>query len=204
METNYRVAYDKGWQDLKKKNPEEIASRLAVSYSVSNRQFTVTFFAVEYVLDCVSETIWRKADSKVPEIMASIIILNYLSFSDEARKPESRWVSLKEMPNGGALFYPAFHKNTIQVLIESFGSQPKKLVNCAATLGGQLTAMGSAAVVFQAFPEIPLCVVVWEGDDEVRANATVLYDPSTSDLLHIETLIGLGMYLAEQLKKLAA
>lgn len=204
METNYRIAYNKGWHDLKGKEPEEIAARLAVSYSADNRQFTVTFFAEDYVLDCESETIWRKADGKVPEIMTSIIILNYLSYSEKAQKPAGEWVSLKEMPNGGALFYPAFHKNTIQVLIDSFGKQAQKLVSCATKLNGQPTSMGSAAVIFQAFPEIPLCIVIWEGDEDVPANATVLYDPTTSYLLHIETVIGLGMYVADKLQRLAA
>lgn len=203
METNYRIAYNKGWQDLKKRVPEEVAARLAVSYCNSTRQFTVTFFDSEYILDCAEKTIWRKSDGQVPEIMASIIILNYLSYSEESQKPENKWVSLKEMPNGGALFYPAFQKNAIQILVESFGTQPQKLLSCGTALGGQSNSMGSTSVVFQAFPEIPLCIVIWEGDEEVRPNATVLYDPSTANLLHIESLIGLGMYLAEKLKKLA-
>ena len=33
MNTNYRIAYDKYWQDLKRKVPEEIATQLAVSYN---------------------------------------------------------------------------------------------------------------------------------------------------------------------------
>lgn len=52
-------------------------------------------------------------------------------------------------------------------------------------------------------PEVLLCVVIWEGDNEVRANATVLYKPSVAGLLHIESVIGVGMYLGERLKKLA-
>lgn len=204
METNYRIAYHAGWQDLKKKEPEEIASRLSVSYCNSTRQFTVPFFNEEYILDWDSETIHRKTGGQAPEIMASIIILNYLSFSDVSPKPGHKWVSLKEIPNGGALFYPAFQKNTIGVLIDTFGQQPKQLLTCAAALGGRPAPFGNVSVVFQAFPEIPLCVIMWEGDEEVRTNATLLYDPSVADLLHIESLIGLGMYLAVQLKRLAA
>ncbi len=40
------------------------------------------------------------------------------------------------------------------------------------------------------------------GDEEIRANATVLYDPSVAQLLHIESVIGLGMYLSAKLKQL--
>ncbi len=203
MDTNYRIAYNEGWKQLKKKNPEEVASRLSAAYCSEARQFAVTFFNEEYILDCDKETIVRKADGTAPDMTASIIILNYLSFSEVPQKLEYKWVSLKEIPNGGALFYPAFRKTAIESLIKTFGRQPGQLLACAAALGGQPSSLGSVSAVFNAFPEIPLCAVIWEGDEEVPANATVLYDPSVARLLHVESIIGLGAYLTEKLEQLA-
>ena len=203
METNYRIAYNKWWQDLKRKVPEEIAEQLAVTYCSNTRQFVVTFFNLEYILDCNTETIYRKTDGHVPNIMASIIMLNYLAYAQSPQETENKWISLKEIPNGGMLFYPAFHKNSIIGLIKAFGHQSEHLLACAATLGGQSAAYGDASAIFQIFPEIRLCVIVWEGDEEVRPNATILFEPSIEHLLHIESVIGLGMYLASQLKRQA-
>ena len=203
METNYRIAYDKYWQDLKRKVPEEISTQLAVTYSSDTRQFVVTFFNSEYILDCNSETICRKTDGLVPEMMASIIMLNYLAYARSPQETAKKWVSLKEISNGGMLFYPAFHKNSIVGLIKAFGDKPKQLLACAEALGGQSASFGDACVIFQAFPEISLCVIVWEGDEEVRANATILFEPSIEHLLHMESVIGLGMYLATKLKQRA-
>ena len=202
METNYRIAYDKWWQDLKRKVPEEIATQLAVSYCSNTRQFVVTFFSAEYILDCDTEKIYRKADGHVPEIMASIIMLNYLAYAQARQESAKKWVSLKEIPNGGMLFYPAFHKQSIVGLIKAFGHDAKQLLACSAALGGHSTSSGDSSVIYQAFPEIPLRVIIWEGDDEVRANATLLFEPSIEHLLHIESIIGLGMYLVSQLKRL--
>jgi hypothetical protein len=204
METNYRVAYNKYWQDLKRMVPEEIATHLAVTYSRHTQQFVVKFFNSEYILDCNNETVYRKTDGLVPEISASIIMLNYLAYAKPPRETAKKWVSLKEIPNGGMLFYPAFHKNSILGLIKAFGHQSKQLFPCAAALGGEPSSFGDASAVFQAFPEIPLCVIVWEGDEEVRPNATILFEPSIEHLLHIESTIGLGMYLASQLKRRAS
>ncbi|MHB8075200.1 DUF3786 domain-containing protein [Desulfosporosinus fructosivorans] len=201
METNYRIAYDKYWQDLKRKVPEEIATQLAVTYSSDTRQFVVTFFNSEYILDCNNETIYRKTDGHVPEINVCIIMLNYLTYAQSPQETAKKWVSLKEIPNGGMLFYPAFHKNSIEGLIKAFGHQSKQLLASGSVLNGQPASLGDASVIFQAFPEIPLCVVVWEGDEEVRANATILFEPSIEHLLHIESAIGLGMYLASKLKR---
>jgi len=203
LETNYQIAYQKWWQDVKRRTPEEIATQLAVTYYSNTRQFVVTFFNLEYILDCDTEKIYGKIDGQVPDIMASIIMLNYLAYARTPPETAKKWVSLKEIPNGGMLFYPAFHKNSIIGLVKAFGHQSSLLLACATALGGQPTSFGDASVIFQAFPEIPLCVIVWEGDEEVRANATLLFEPSIEHRLHIESVIGLGMYLASQLKRKA-
>jgi len=201
VKTNYRIAYDKYWLDLKNKVPEEIVTQLAVKYDISTRQFVVTFFNSEYILDCDTETISRRTDGHVPEIIASILILNYLVYAQTPMKMAKKWVSLKEIPNGGMLFYPAFYKYSLVGLIDAFGHQPEQLLESAATLGGQPASFGDASVICQAFPEIPLCVIVWEGDEEIRPNATILFQPSIERLLHIESIIGLGAYLAEKLQR---
>ncbi|MDP4160951.1 MAG: DUF3786 domain-containing protein, partial [Bacillota bacterium] len=86
----------------------------------------------------------------------------------------------------------------------AFGHQASLLMTAGRSLGAQAGPYGDASVVFRAFPEIPLCVIVWEGDEEVRANATILYDPSIELMLDSAITIDLGIYLAGQLKRLAA
>ncbi|AFQ44333.1 DUF3786 domain-containing protein [Desulfosporosinus meridiei] len=202
MESNYRVVYDKFWQDIKKRDPKEITAARALSYSSYTRQFVVMFFNEEYIVDSAKETIWRKADGYVPDVVATIIILNYLAYAQPLPESAPNWVSIKEIP-GGMIFYSAFHKTAISVLIEAFGHQTSRLMTAARSLGGQAGPFGDASVVFRAFPEIPLCVIVWQGDEEVRANATILYDPSIELMLRSAISIDLGIYLAGQLKRLA-
>ncbi|AFM39506.1 hypothetical protein Desaci_0439 [Desulfosporosinus acidiphilus SJ4] len=199
METNYRIAYDKYWQDIKEKQAEEITKNRAVSYNSQCHQFEVSFFNSEYVLDCPAEKIYRKSDGHSLDIMGSIIMLNYLAYARPLQRSIHKWISLKEIPNGGALFYPAFHKNSIIPLVKAFGVQSQELYRVAATMGGRQADLGDAAVIFQVFPEISMCVVVWEGDEEVRGNATILYEPGVDELLHIESVIGLGSYISEKL-----
>jgi hypothetical protein len=202
IESSYRVVYSKFWRDIKQRDPEEIMAARAVSYNSNTRQFVVMFFNEEYIVDSDKETICRKADGHVPDVMATIIILNYLAYAQPLPKSTPSWVSVKEIP-GGTLFYSAFYKTAISVLIEAFGHQACRLMTVARSLGGQAGPFGDASVVFRAFPEIPLCVIVWEGDEEVRANATMLYDPSIELMLQNAISIDLGVYLAGQLKRLA-
>jgi len=202
--TNYHIAYDKGWCDLKNKEPEEIARNMGVTYFSDNQQFIVPFLSENYIIDCNSETIWQETNGCVPKIEAAILLLHYLSFSQVTAEVTDKWVSLKEIPNGGILFYPAFYKVAIGGLIKNFGHQPKRLLKCAALLGGRPTSSGTASATFSVFPKIPLCIILWEGDEEISSNATILFDLSIEHFLHIESIIGLGTYVAAELVQLAS
>ncbi|XER15024.1 hypothetical protein SATMO3_53070 [Sporomusa aerivorans] len=181
-----------------------MASAMKVTYLSDKQQFIVPFFNENYIVDCNTQSICHAANGTVPGIGALILILHYLTFFETRAEPVHKWVSLKEIPNGGMLFYPAFHKESICGLIKAFGHQSSLLLECAKRIGGQQAGFGDASAVFQAFPQIPLCAVIWEGDEEVSANATILFDPSIEHYLHIESVIGLGGYLATKLIKLAA
>lgn len=199
MKTNYKVAYDKEWGKLKEKNAKDIADKLDVLYCSDKKQFTVTFLNEEYILDYNYETIYKK-DSKVPlNIDASIMILNYLTFSNTHINISNEWVSLKEIPNGGALFYPAFYKSSILELINKFGSNCEFFSQCSIKIGGIPADFADKSFVFKVLPKISICIAVWEGDDEISPNCTILFDPSIQYLVHIETVIALGGYLADTL-----
>jgi hypothetical protein len=202
--TNYRIAYDKGWCDLKNRAPEEISDNMAVTYCSSKKQFIVPFLNKNYIIDCSNEMIWQESDGGIPKIETAILLLHYLSFFQLPVSIANKWVSLKEIPNGGILFYPAFYREAIGGLIKAFGHQPKRLLECAALLGGQPAAFGNVSATFQVFPKIPLCVIVWEGDEEISSNATILFDLSIEHFLHIESIIGLGIVVAAKLGQLAS
>lgn len=203
MKSNYRVAYDKGWQDLKQKEPADIALHMQVQYLPEKQQFIVPFLNENYIVDLAKETLVRENDGETPEISAAILVLHYLSFFQSAAEVAGKWVSLKEIPNGGMLFYPAFHKDAICGLIKAFGHQTGAFLECAVILGGQPVKAGDVAAWFPVFPKTPLRVTLWEGDEEISANATMLFDPSIEHFLHIESVIALGEYLAKRLIKLA-
>jgi hypothetical protein len=203
MQTNYRIAYDKGWDDLKRKAPEEITNAVDVIYLSDNHQFIVPYFNENYIVDCNKQVIYKQSDGTFPLIGASILILHYITFFQTRAESSDKWVSLKEIPNGGMLFYPAFHKESIVGLIKTFGHKPALMLECAKQIGGQPARFGHASAVFKIFPKISLCVIIWEGDEEIEANATVLFDPSIEYFLHIESVIGVGGYLVNKLIELA-
>lgn len=199
MESNYKVAYYNEWKTLQKrdfKNVEEIRN---VTYDEDKKEFYIKVFNREYILNCNDETIRRSDDNQIPSAETGVMILNYLSFTENNIYKTNKWVSLKEIPNGGMMFYPAFYKSSIVSLINTFGYDSSKLRKCGENLGGKEIKMGDVAFEFEVFPKVFCRVVIWEGDDEISPSATLLFDSSVQYMMHVESIIGLGGYVINKI-----
>ncbi|UEL49443.1 hypothetical protein TPDSL_02010 [Terrisporobacter petrolearius] len=199
MESNYKVAYYNEWKTLQKrdfKNVEEIRN---VTYDEDKKEFYIKVFNREYILNCNDETIRRSDDNQIPSVETGVMILNYLSFTENNIDKTNKWVSLKEIPNGGMMFYPAFYKSSIVSLINTFGYDSSKLRKCGENLGGKEIKMGDVAFEFEVFPKVFCRVVIWEGDDEISPSATLLFDSSVQYMMHVESIIGLGGYVINKI-----
>ena len=163
MKTNYKVAYDYEWKRLQQRDFEKVSQIRNVKYDKEKNQFIMKVFNREYILNCNDETIIGRDDNHVPSAETGVMILNYLSFTENDMDRTNKWVSLKEMPNGGMMFYPAFYKSSIVNLIKAFGYDSAKLRICGENLGGKEIKMGDIAYEFQVFPKVFSRIVIWEG-----------------------------------------
>ena len=199
MESNYKIAYYNEWKTLQKRNFKKVAEIRNVIYDEEKNEFTIKVFNKDYILNCNEETIIRHDDQYIPSEETGIMILNYLSFTEYDMDKTNKWVSIKEIPNGGMMFYPAFYKSSILNLIENFGYDSSKLKKCAENLGGKEVKMGDAAFEFEVFPKVFCRIVIWEGDDEIKPSATILFDSSIQYMMHVESVIGLGGYIINKI-----
>ena len=199
MESNYKVAYDYEWKRLQQRDFNKVAKIRNVKYNEEKNEFTIKVFNRDYILNCNDETIRRSDDNYVPSAETGVMIVNYLSFTETDIDRSNKWVSLKEIPNGGMMFYPAFYKSSIVNLIKTFGEDSKSFKQCAQKLGGKEIKMGDIAFEFEVFPKVFSRVVIWEGDDEIEASATVLFDSSVQFIMHVESIIGLGGYIVSKI-----
>jgi hypothetical protein len=60
---------------------------------------------------------------------------------------------------------------------------------------------GDAAVEVPVFPKIPVTVIVWAGDEEIAANANILFDKTVKEQIHIEDVAVIGGVVAGKLVK---
>lgn len=199
MESNYKVAYYNEWKTLQKREFKSVAEIRNVIYDEEKKEISIKVFNREYILNCNDETIRRSDDNHIPSAETGVMILNYLSFTENNIDKTNKWVSLKEIPNGGMMFYPAFYKSSIVSLINTFGYDSSKLRKCGENLGGKEIKMGDIAFEFEVFPKVFCRVVIWEGDDEIEPSATILFDSSVQYIMHVESIIGLGGYIINKI-----
>ena len=131
----------------------------------------------------------------------SILLLHYLLRADGA-SPAGEWLAFRELPDG--MFYAAtFARRAETPLAQAFGagssSGLEAFRGAAVAAGGLPLELADAAFAFQALPRLALAVLVWAGDEEFSAQASVVFDAAAGHYLPAEDLAGLGELLARRL-----
>jgi hypothetical protein len=136
-------------------------------------------------------------------VAVSILLLHYLLRAD-GTPPAGAWSTFRELPDG--LFYAAsFAERAEAPLAQAFGAvsgggyELARLHAAAAAAAGLPLDLADAAFSFQALPRLALAVLVWGGDEEFPAQASVVFDANAGHCLPAEDLAGLGGLLARRL-----
>ncbi len=115
-----------------------------------------------------------------------LLILHYLTQA-QGSPISTKKITYKELPEGTS-YFPTFYKRAIKPLVDNFGKEPHRLLDAGARLGGHRADYGDVAVTINAFTKVPLTLVLWQGDDELTPEGSVLFDSSISDYLTTEDI----------------
>jgi len=128
----------------------------------------------------------KDSGEEIP-IKQKILILHYLNGANRV-DPAEDWISYKDIPS--ARFYlDAFNRRVKYPLVSAFGEQPDRLPPVAKELFGATTSsIGDSSVRIQAFPKVPITLVIWKGDEEFPSDGTILFDSSIKDMLSAEDI----------------
>ncbi len=217
-QTNYVFAYEEACRALAaEREPRAVATRASVRYVEVNGPrsglkappgenpagetdalFEVPFLGRLYRVDYPSgkvtpgEPLPRleggpAAPSGDHLLTISILLLHYLTKA-KGIPLEGEWIAFRELP-GGEIYNTPFTNRTIRPMAGRFGREPAKLVEAGERLGGCRETFGHASTRVLAFPMVPLCFIVWEGDEEIPASGQILFDRSASAYLDTEDLV---------------
>jgi hypothetical protein len=138
-----------------------------------------------------------QAGSEDIDLKDRILILHYLTTA-KGTPNTGKLIGFKQVP-GGLFEYASFSREVLIPLLDHFGKKPELLVKAAANLGGSEVVYGNAAVSIKAFPNVPVVIVLWRGDDEFPPNASILFDSTVADYLSTEDMSVLCERIVERL-----
>ena len=90
-----------------------------------------------------------------------------------------------------------------ETLAAAFSGRAAALERGLVALGGRKLTGGDVAYEVDAFPDFPVAVRFWDGDEEFPAQVNLLFDRNATDLIHVESVVTIASQLQVHLERLA-
>jgi hypothetical protein len=202
-ERGYDLAYQESYRLVSHKL-RQISDIKALGVRSGARLENGNTLALEYLGQTVSvrfPDIEISTSHPILTIRDRLIILHYLDTAVGAALT-GKLITFKELPEGG-VYYPTFFQRAIKPLLVNFEREPQRLLAVARFYNGVPVEMGDAAVVINALPRVPLTLVLWQGDEELPGEGSILFDSSITGYLPTEDITVLCEIIAWRLVKQA-
>lgn len=112
------------------------------------------------------------------------------------------WLPFASLKNAG-VFGSAFQKGSLDVLAGTFAGHADALANALEALGGKKLSIGDVGYEISAFHEIPMRIIFWDKDDEFSAQANMLFDKSSTEFIHVESIVTIASVCIDRLAEIA-
>lgn len=200
-QSNIDAALKLAKEEFARRDPKEMAERAGGEYesaSCANSLISLRLLGQEYTLVHPDGGI-ESPDQHQVGLVAHVLLLHYLMYA--SGKPLSNELfSYKDFP-GGDKYFSVFRKRVEMPLLNAYGDNPEGFEKACEGSGGLEVPMGDLAYQFQAFPNIPITYIYWNGDEEFPASVQVLFDSSIIDYLPLEDIVFLSEMLSWKLAK---
>jgi len=202
---DYKTALEIARGQFKEKDPQIMARNSGAVYQAETKGAVLhlPFFYRKIKITWPEGEVISLEGTKDLSPLEQGLIMHYLIQATGAPLTQT-WITFREIPSG-EFYYPAIVKRAKEPLVRTFGSQPGLLIDLGTKMGGTKGVEGDVALCFQAFPHVPVCLILWAGNDEFPPDGNLLFDASISKYLPTEdiaVLSGLVVYsLIEMVNK---
>jgi hypothetical protein len=175
-------------ESFRKKDPRIMALNSGADYQPDAQGGT---FECRFINRKIAVT-WPEGQLTVPEGVKELslqeqgLIMHYLVGASGAALT-GEWITFREIPSG-EFYYSAFVQRAKEPLVKTFGHQPQRLLELGTQTGGTQSDQGDVSLLIQVLPRIPVCLVIWFGDDEFPPEGNILFDASIAQYLTAEDI----------------
>ena len=185
---DHNLALDIAKKELSTRNPLHLC-RLSGALCIEEGGSTIIrlrFLNRTITISWPDLLFYQDSNEEIP-VKEKILILHYLNGSKRGDLT-GELIAYQDMPS--ARFYlDAFNRRVKYPMIDTFGDQPDQLPLLTKELfGADASSVGDISVVIEAFPKIPVTLVIWKGDEEFSSDGTILFDSSIKDILSAEDI----------------
>jgi hypothetical protein len=186
---DYRKAYEIAKEELQKRNPHHVcrvSGALCMEEGKRLSGIKLMFLNRPVTIGWPDLAFEQESSEEIP-IKQKILVLHYLN-GVSSKALTGSLISYKDIPS--ARFYlDAFNRRVKHPLVQAFGEHPDRLPPIAKELfGATSSSLGDVSVKIQAFPKVPVILVIWKGDDEFPCDGTIIFDSSIGDILSAEDI----------------
>jgi len=195
---NYQLSFDLACASIKEMNLAERAKEAGADYQKGEdgEKIFIHFLSEPYHIQ-FPQIEFYSPNKKTISLVTRILLLHYLIHAD-GDLLTGKWVTYKDIP-GGLLYAGVFARRVTEPLQRKFGRSAELFKEIGIRLSGELADIGDASFILQAFPNVPLQYVLWEGDEEFPPSVQLLFDSSVNHYLSLEDIVVLGQITAGRL-----
>jgi hypothetical protein len=183
------MAHEDLWLQLDKLDRQRTAQRAKCQYLADPPRYVVTLLNTEYVVNLTDRQIFSAQTGQEPapaEFLEQLCILAYLINAQDL-PPAGKFVGPEHLPTG-QFFFRGLHSLPTGKLEEAFGKSPERLYEVSKKFDAKRTEFGDASIELYALPRIPLTIIIWRGDDEFDARASILFDQTAGSQLPLDAI----------------
>ncbi|MFZ2098155.1 MAG: DUF3786 domain-containing protein [Anaerolineales bacterium] len=174
--------------------------RLAVNSggTLVNQAIQLTYWGQVIAISWPDLIARNTTDESACSVYDTGMLLYYLREAD-GTPMAGQWIGYRELP-GGSFYSQAFQGYSGDRLANAYGEKPEAFDEAARAMQGvALTALPGIAHAFLPLPRIRLAAILYPGDEEFSARASVLFDAAASHYMTTDGLALLGAGLAGRL-----
>jgi hypothetical protein len=186
----------KAWERLLKAAPDTICKNALAQFDVEANCYIIKSFGIEFIVslkDAVITSTMKGSEALLnrPSMYYMFTVLWYLfcakdiSLSGSLVRPEDI--------SGGQLFIQGSHILPLKDITNRYNNDIERFIDKAMTLNGEKTGYGDASIRLFPFPKIPVEMILWRGDEEFQAKASLLFDSTCERHLPVDVLWSIAM-----------
>ena len=196
------MAHEDLWLQLDKLDRQETAQKAKCQYLTNPSRYVITLLNTGYTVNLSERQIFATQTSPEPtqaEFLEQLCILAYLINSQDLPLA-NKFVGPENLPTG-QFFFRGLHSLPTNKLEDAFGESPEQLYEVSKKLDAKRNEFGDASIVLYALPRIPITIIIWRGDDEFEARASILFDQTAGSQLPLDALGALANLTVKALVK---